>query len=189
MGQQPDQQYITAVLHGDMNAFSVLIDRYKHMVFTIAIKILRNKEEAEEASQDVFIKAFKGLGSYKGNAAFSTWLYKIAYFHCLDQLKRPQKKMEQAQVPLSEGFSLAAIEERMETLEDTERKDRVANAMNMLSGTDQLILTLYYYEERSLKDIAGIMEISLNSAKVRLFRSRERLAEQLKVQTNHETAN
>ena len=74
-----------------MKAFGVLIDRYKQMVFTLACRMLRNKEDAEEIAQDTFLKAYKALNTFKGDAKFSTWLYKIAYYHCLDQLKKNKR--------------------------------------------------------------------------------------------------
>ena len=80
MSQNADQHYIEAVINGDTRAFSVLVDRYKYMVFTLAVKILKSQEEAEEVSQDVFVKAYTALSTFKGDAKFSTWLYKIAYY-------------------------------------------------------------------------------------------------------------
>ena len=77
MSLNQDQYYIDAAIKGDTRAFSILVDRYKHMVFTLAMKVLRNREEAEEVSQDVFVKVHQALSTFKGDAKFSTWLYKI----------------------------------------------------------------------------------------------------------------
>lgn len=83
-----DQHYINAVIEGDTNAFSVLVDRYKGMVFSLSLKMLQNREEAEEAAQDTFIKTYKSLSRFNGDSKFSTWIYKITYNNCLDRLKK-----------------------------------------------------------------------------------------------------
>ena len=78
MAKLTDENYIEKILHGDSNAFAFLIDKYKDMVFTLAIKMVKNREVAEEVAQDAFLKAYKYLPKFKGDAKFSTWLYKIA---------------------------------------------------------------------------------------------------------------
>ena len=83
-----DQVYIEAILNGDANAFAVLVDRYKDLVFTLALRMMKHREEAEEAAQDTFIKAFKSLNKFKGDSKFSTWIYRVAYNTCLDRLKK-----------------------------------------------------------------------------------------------------
>lgn len=145
------------------------------MVYTLAFRLLRNREDAEEVSQDVFIKAYRGLASFRGSAAFSTWLYKIAYRSSLDFLKKYHKKSDPAIIRMNEGYPLPAMDEGMQPMEEDEQKTMVRKAITSLSGEDQVLITLYYYDERSLKEIAGILEISVNTAKVRLFRCRDRL--------------
>lgn len=83
-----DQHYINLVLKGDTNAFAVLVDRYKDLVYTLSLRMIKNREEAEELSQDTFIKVYRSLGKFKGESKFSTWLYKVAYNTCLDRLKK-----------------------------------------------------------------------------------------------------
>ncbi|MEO8820981.1 MAG: sigma-70 family RNA polymerase sigma factor [Ginsengibacter sp.] len=94
MDKVSDQHYINSVIDGDTNAFATLVDRYKNMVFSLSLKMLQNREEAEEAAQDTFIKVYKSLNRFKGDSKFSTWIYKITYNNCLDSLKL-QKEREQ----------------------------------------------------------------------------------------------
>jgi RNA polymerase sigma factor (sigma-70 family) len=175
MSQHPDQRYIEAVLRGDTNAYSLLVDRYKNMVFAIAIGILKNREDAEEASQDVFLKAYRALKTFRGNAAFSTWLYRIAYRSSLDHLKRRRNMPEPANEVLQGRLVAPVRESYLQQEEEDEQKIILKRAIAALDGGDQVIIKLFYYDERSLKEIAEIMEISVNTAKVRLFRSRDRL--------------
>lgn len=177
MSQNQDQYYIDKVINDDTQAFSVLVDRYKHMVFTLAMKILKNREEAEEVSQDVFIKVYQALHTFKGDSKFSTWLYKIAYYRSLDYLKKQGRSVNANSVDISTVYDLAAVENTLDGLEANERKITIKNAIAELPEDDAVIITLHYFEELSLKEISEVMSIATNTAKVRLFRSRKRLAD------------
>ena len=91
MSNIDDQHYIRLVREGDTNAFAVLVDRYKDMVFTLSLKMLKDREEAEEVSQDTFLKIYKSLSKFNGEAKFSTWIYKVAFNTCLDRLKKNKR--------------------------------------------------------------------------------------------------
>ena len=176
MVQLEDSDLVSKSLHGDMKAFGVLIDRYKQMVFTLACRILRNKEEAEEIAQDTFLKAHKALETFKGEAKFSTWLYKIAYYQSLDQLKK--KKRYIASVSLDQ-YRPTDIKVMSGVLEEMELQDRaliVKRAIDKLNEEDAAIVTLFYFEELSIREIAEIVSLSSEVIKVRLFRSRKQLA-------------
>lgn len=180
MSQKEDQHYIDAIVNGDTRAFSVLVDRYKHMVFTLAAKILKNHEEAEEVSQDVFVKAYTALPTFKGDSKFSTWLYKIAYYRSLDELKKKKRSLNTSSIDSDTEYHLSSIENVLDTLEANERRSTIKSAIDELSHDDAVVITLHYFEELSLKEIANIMNIEANTVKVRLFRSRKRLARLLK---------
>lgn len=180
MSQKQDQLSIDGVLSGDTRAFEVLIERYKYMVFTLALKMVRNREDAEEVAQDVFIKAFTALNTFKGDSKFSTWLYKIAYYRSLDYLKKNKRQMQTTAIDISEEYNIAALDTAMDELEAKERREMIQRALDELSPDDSVLITLYYFEELSLKEIAKIMDLTPNTTKVRLFRSRGRLAEVLK---------
>ena len=87
-----DQVYINKILNGDTNAFTVLVDRYKDLVFTLALRMVKNRKEAEEVSQDTFIKVYNSLNRFKGDSKFSTWIYIVAYNTCLDRLKKNNRQ-------------------------------------------------------------------------------------------------
>ena len=91
MDKLNDQHYINLVIGGDTHAFAVLVDRYKNLVFTLSLKMLQNREEAEEVSQDAFIKVYKSLPKFKSESKFSTWLYKVTYNTCLDRLRSKKR--------------------------------------------------------------------------------------------------
>ena len=184
MGTFPDEYYVQQILEGKIQVYSVLIDRYKHMVFTLAKRMLKNTEDAEEVAQDAFLKAYKGLSTFKGEAKFSTWLYRIAYHRSLDYIKRNQRQIDTADLPIEDAGSLTVLEEGFDTLEQKERARQIKEAIEALSGDDGLLLTLHYYQELSIKEIAQIVNKSEGAVKVNLHRSRKRLAKILEKKLN-----
>jgi len=176
MSQKTDEHYINKVLGGESNAFSLLVDRYKHMVFTLALRILKNREDAEEIAQDTFLKAYIALKNFKGDSRFSTWLYKIAYYRSLDYLKTNKRQVETTFIDISEEYNIASMDNALDGLEVKERAGIIKQAMQELPGDDAVLITLYYFETLSMNEISKVMGIPANTLKVRLFRGRKRLA-------------
>ena len=176
MSQLQDHDVINQVLEGDHQAFRLLVDRYKHMVYTLAIRLVKNREDAEEVSQDAFMKAFRGLAAFKGSALFSTWMYKIAYRSALDHLKKRKRQpytttVEDAKVTGRDSQDPAA------PIEAKERSERIKQAIDSLPGDVSTLMIFFYYEDLSLREIAKITGKSENAIKVGLHRGRKRLAE------------
>ncbi|MFT5254553.1 MAG: RNA polymerase sigma factor (sigma-70 family) [Flavobacteriales bacterium] len=180
MNQVDDQYYITKIVAGDSKAFAVLVDRYKDLVFTLALRMLKNREEAEEVSQDTFIKVFQSLVKFKGESKFSTWIYRITYNGCLDRLKK--YKQQYNVVPIDEYTErqIVDLSTIMDSLEEEEQRQTIKECLHLLSSEDSFLLTLYYYEEQSLDEISKIIGLTANNVKVKLFRSRKKLAAILK---------
>lgn len=179
MSLEHDQPYIDRTLKGDMTAFTVLVDRYKYMVYTLAMRMVKNQEEAEEIAQDTFLKVYKGLGGFRGGSKFSTWVYKIAYYRSLDYIKRLDKHSD---VSLIEGYlehDMEVDDHFMDRLEKNEKKNAIKEALKLLSSDDSVVITLHYFEELSLNEISSIMNLSANNVKVKLFRARKRLKQVL----------
>lgn len=175
-----DQHYITLVINGDTHAFSILVDRYKDLVFTLTLRMLKNREEAEEVSQDTFIKVYKSLNKFKGDSKFSTWIYKVAYNACLDRIKKNKKFLNDVSIDTFTTNQLKSFDNALDNLEIKEREKDIQSCMDLLPSDDCFLLTLYYFEELSLDEIAKIMQITPNNVKVKLFRSRNKLAVILK---------
>ncbi len=170
-----------------MGAFTILIDRYKAMVFTLAMRMVKNREEAEEIAQDTFLKAYKGLKGFKGGSKFSTWLYKIAYYRCLDYIKKSGRSIETTSIDTVFGNRLIDESNVVDHLERIEKKEAIKDALRLLPGDDGILITLRYYEELTLEEISGVMGISANNVKVRLHRARKRLMQLLIVRLEPET--
>ena len=180
MSRSTDQKIIEEIRAGNSKSFSLLVDRYKHMVYTTAFRFLKNAEEAEEVSQDVFLKAYSSLGGFRGDSKFSTWLYKIAYHKCLDELKRRRTGEITSIEMLPDNYQPAYTDSALEKMERMERTEQIREAILALPGRDSWIVTMFYLEELSLKEIAKITGQTPNAVKVNLFRSREKLFHLLK---------
>ncbi|MCD0469535.1 RNA polymerase sigma factor [Flavobacterium sp. JAS] len=181
-----DQHYIDKILQGETNAFAVLVDRYKDMIFSLALKMIKNREEAEEVAQDTFIKVYNSLGKFKGDSKFSTWIYKIAYNSCLDCLKKNKKENLNISIDEFSSHLIKTMDTALSALEDKERKQTIQNCLNLLPSDENFLLTLFYFEDQSLEEIGKIMSITANNVKVKLFRSRQKLAVILKKQLEPE---
>lgn len=165
---------IDKILAGEQHLYAELVNRYKSYAFTIALKILENRPEAEEAAQDAFIKAYHHLSSFNKESKFSTWLYRIA-FNTAISYKRKRKGSYQS-------IENAAIEYEPgeDTLERNDKKKFINQGMSKLNEADRLALNLYYLQEFSLEEIAEITGMQANTVKVRVHRARLRLADELR---------
>ncbi|WP_281231177.1 RNA polymerase sigma factor [Flavobacterium gelatinilyticum] len=181
-----DQHYIDKILQGETNAFAVLVDRYKDMIFSLSLKMMKNKEEAEEAAQDTFIKTFNSLSKFKGDSKFSTWIYKISYNTCLDRLKKNKKEENNISIDEFSSHLIKTMDNALSALEDKEKRQTIQNCLNLLPREENFLLTLFYFEEQNLEEIGKIMNINANNVKVKLFRSRQKLAVILKKQLEPE---
>ncbi|WP_034040633.1 RNA polymerase sigma factor [Wocania ichthyoenteri] len=175
-----DQYYIKQIINGDTNAFSVLVDRYKDLVFTLALRMLKNREEAEEVSQDTFIKTYKSLHKFKGDSKFSTWIYKVTYNTCLDRIKKNKKHFNDVAIDEFTEYQIKTIDNALDRMEQQEHNKTIQDCLTLLPYDDSFLLTLYYFEDHSLEEISKIVGITANHVKVKIFRSRKKLATILK---------
>ena len=182
-----DQEIINRTLKGDTNAFSVLVERYKDLIFTLTMRMLKNREEAEEVAQDTFIKAFKSLNKYKGESKFSTWLYKVAYNSSLDRIKKNKRYLNDVAIDEYTKHEVKTIDNAFDTLVQKERNEVIKGCIDRLPSEDNFILTLYYFEELALEEISEITGVNSNNLKVKLFRARKKLATILKKELDNET--
>ncbi len=175
-----DQHYINLVLNGNTNSFAALVDRYKDMVYTLSVKMLNNKEEAEEISQDTFIKIYNALNKFKGESKFSTWVYKVTYNTCLDALKKKKKANNVSYIEDFSEHQTKALEGILDSIDEKERNQAIQECLEELPGEDAFLLTLYYFDDQSVEEIAKVMNNSEANIKVKLFRARKKLASILK---------
>lgn len=175
-----DNDLISRVLNGDQQAYAGLVTRYQNYVFTLALRFTKNREDAEEVSQDIFIKAYRALADFRGASKFSTWLYTIVNTTCITFLRK--KRLEVHSLDNEKVFEVADNQDSGMRANQVEQKSRTAmvnQAISMLSPDDAEVITLFYKGEQTLEEIARILGIEANTAKVRLHRARTRLKEKM----------
>ena len=186
MNKTEDLYYIEAVRKGNIQAFSVLVEKYRKMVFTLALKLLKRPEDAEEIAQDTFIKAYQKLDTYEGKSKFSTWLYSITYNACISELRKrridfksldDQRISDQDEMKMHDFYSESKKEDQEKYLN---------LALSKLPEDDQVLVTLYYYEDQSMDEISEITGLTVSNIKVKIHRARKRMYSLLHEMLNEE---
>ena len=172
MEQHDDQYYIEKVKAGQVNYFSYIVEEYKEIVFSIAMKVLKNRDDAEEMAQEAFIKAYNSIHKFRGNSKFSTWLYSITYNHCISQVRKKKYEVNTLDdiqvIDESDSFNLDGFN-------DDERREYLEAALKKLPEEDYTLVILYYYEEQSMEEVAKVVKLSVSNTKVKLHRARKKL--------------
>jgi RNA polymerase sigma factor (sigma-70 family) len=175
MNKTDDIYYIEAVRKGNVQAFSFLVEKYQKLVYTLALKLLKKPEEAEEMAQDTFVKAFQKLDGYEGKSKFSTWLYSITYNACISELRKRRiefKSIDDRQISDQD-------EQKMhDYYRETKKEDQekyLNLALEKLPEDDQVLVTLYYYESQSMDEISIITGLTVSNIKVKIHRARKRM--------------
>jgi RNA polymerase sigma factor (sigma-70 family) len=145
------------------------------MAYNVAIQVVRNNEDAEEVTQDAFLKAYQSISSFKGESKFSTWFYRVVFNLAVSKTRK--KKIETSNI---DDVQIADkdIYETYETyskLEQAERNQQLKQAIDELKEEESLIITLFYLNENSIEEISEITNFSVSNVKVKLFRARKKL--------------
>ncbi|GAA4460888.1 RNA polymerase sigma factor [Nemorincola caseinilytica] len=176
--REDDMAVIQAVLQGRQAAYAGLVERYRSYVFTLALRYVQDREVAEELAQDVFVKAYRNLASYRGESKFGTWLYTIVHTTCLSHMRKKGSNMvlpgEEKMTVLQDGLHEDAPTTRQE---QRSRQAYIEQAISQLPEVDAQVLSLFYIGERSVEEVARITGMTTTNVKVRLFRARQKLRE------------
>lgn len=166
--------YLQQVIDGNVSRFAWFVGRYKDLAYSVAYRILGNEQDSEEAVQDAFLLAYRSIGTFRGEARFSTWLCRIVVNESLGRVRKrkPERRYD----------VLEAAEEQAEHIETGYKrllaKDRtrmIDEALEKLEPEDRLVLTLYYLDEQSVGEVALITGIPGENIKMRLHRARKRM--------------
>ncbi len=177
---ETEKDIIDAVLAGNQQAFTLLFRRYEKMVFSIALSITRQNEDAEEVMQDTFLKACRYLPGWRADCSFKTWLFRIARTTSLDHLRRKRLDTVSLETPELAVWQLQEpAKNSLQNIMDDERVDRLKGAMKKLSAADEAALMLFYFHEQSIEEVSATMGWTSGNTKSRLCRARQRLKEVL----------
>ena len=170
-----DQFYIQKSLLGDTRAFGILVERYQDYIFTLVYRMVKSREEAEEIAQDTFLKAYEALAQFRGEAKLSTWLYRIAYRKSLDKLRQNKGNYSLELNEEITGCDIEDIENGLEYMLQAEKTEIIRKCILQLPEQEAAIITLYYFEEQSVKEIREVTGLTEDNIKVKLYRSRKLL--------------
>ncbi len=180
--REHDLLLVNRCLGGDARSFNDLINSYKRQVFSLIYRMVNNAADAEDLSQETFIKVYRGLKLYDPAYPFHTWIFKIAHNTAIDFLRanrKPAITIDDTENPLEIEDPGPSLEERAENLS---QRGMIEREMAGLPPLYREILALRHQQELSYEEIAGVLEIPVGTVKVRLFRAREMMKQKL-VQT------
>jgi RNA polymerase sigma-70 factor (ECF subfamily) len=181
-----DRVLITRCQRGDIEAFNLLVQRYERVVFNFAYRLAGNYDDANDVAQDAFVRAYSAIHTFRGDSAFSTWIFRITTNLYLDEKKR--RKTRNA-TSLDEVIALeeSSVERQIEdpsptpeeVLTNNERSDLIAKAIQSLPEFQRTMVVLYHVENKAYEEIAEIMDLPIGTVKSRLNRARLALKDKL----------
>lgn len=170
-----DDLYLRLVLEGNVSKFSYFVDKYKGMAFSIAFRIVDNKEDAEEIVQDAFLKAFRSLEKFRKDSKFSTWFYKIVVNSSLSRTRSKKPELSSIDEDDIADVVVESVESAYRSLDLSDQKKFIHHALEELGIEDRLLLTLYYLNENSIDEITEITNITQDNVKMKLHRARNKM--------------
>jgi RNA polymerase sigma factor (sigma-70 family) len=170
-----DDLYLKLVLEGNTSKFSYFIEKYKGMAFSIAFRIVDNREDAEEIVQDAFLKAFRSLDKFRKDSKFSTWFYRIVVNSSLSRIRSKKPELSSIDEDDIADVVVESVESAYRSLDLSDQKKFIHHALEELSIEDRLLLTLYYLNENSIDEITEITNITQDNVKMKLHRARNKM--------------
>ncbi|MFT4604572.1 MAG: RNA polymerase sigma-70 factor (ECF subfamily) [Rhodothermales bacterium] len=167
-----DAEIVRECLAGDRDAFGVLVDRHKKVIFNVAFQMLKDRSDAEDAAQCVFIRAYERLGSYNPQFKFFSWIYRMTVNESLNRIRGRRDTTE-----LHESMLVSNPETPDKAVSEAELEDRMGEALMELVPEDRALILLRHYEDMPYRDLGFVFEIPIKTVKSRLFTARRRLCE------------
>ena len=178
-----DEELVARSKTGDTESFNQLVKRWERPIFALAYRTLGREEDARDVTQETFLRAFRALGGFKGDAKFSSWLYRIALNLCRDWMRKDRRAPARRGARRGRGGDLAAERGPTETVEDlaarAELSREVAKAMAHLPAEQRQAIILKEYHGLTFQEIADLMKCPLSTVKTRVYQGLSTLRKQL----------
>lgn len=174
-----DEEIVARVRNGETRLFEELVRRHQDKVYGLAARFVGKSAEAEDIVQEVFLRAYRGLDRFKGEAKLSTWLYRVAYNLCIDW-QRSHRRRRRGAASLDQAGEVA--DDRVDVvrdLVDKEERARVRKAVDALDERYRSVVVLLYYQKHSYEEIAAMMDVPLKTVETRLYRARKLIRRRL----------
>ena len=172
--KKDESHIIKEILNGKTEHYEYFLDRYGQQVLVLVDRIVSCQEDAEELTQDVFLKAFQQLSSFKAESSFSTWIYRIAMNTALSAIRKRKDEAIRLDDSVFANLSDTQVDEALED-DSEEQLQRLQRAMEQLEADERALVTLYYMEEKPLAEVAFIMGLTEANTKVKIHRIRKKL--------------
>ena len=172
--KKDEAHIIKEILHGNTTLYEYFLDRYGQQVFVLIDRIVACQEDAEELTQDVFLKAFQQLSSFKAESSFSTWIYRIATNTALSVVRKKKDEVVRLEDSAFANLSDSQVDEALED-DSEEQLQRLQRAMEQLDADERALISLYYMEEKPLVEVAFILGLTEANVKTKLYRLRKKL--------------
>ena len=176
--KQKKGNWMRLLVSGDEQAFARFVVDYQETVFLCCRTLGLTENEAEDVASETFLAAYQKLSKFRGDSSLSTWLWKIAYYKGINYLRK-NKKHSHANMEIDEQLADRKIAHVAARLEDAERHSAIWDAVNALPSRWAMAIILFYREDKSIKEIAKIMQKRHNTVKTYLFRGRKKLKQVL----------
>ena len=170
-----DTYYIQRIQAGDTACFACLLDKYSRPVHSLILKVVRNREDAEELAQDVFMKVFKHLSSFKGECSFSTWIYRIAYNTAISETRKKRHEFLAIEESVINNVSEQEVAEALDRTDSSDQIQMLDAALAQLPPDERAIILLFYMKEKTIDEVATITGLTASNIKVKLHRIRKKL--------------
>ena len=170
-----DAYYIERVQAGDTGCFACLLDRYSRPVHSLILKMVHSKEDAEELAQDVFMKVFRNLPSFKADCSFSTWIYRIAYNTAISELRRKKQEFIAIEESQIENVSEEEVSILLGRTSENDQVEKLEHTLTLLPPEERAMIMLFYMKQKSIEELTVITGLSASNVKVKLHRIRKKL--------------
>ena len=173
--QEVETDWLNLSQSGDTDAFAKLVEAYQVAVYNLCFRMLGNHFEAEDASQETFMRAYKYIKTYDNKRSFSTWILSIAAHYCIDQLRKKRLNITHLEDNPYQELPDPGPNPEV-SLSDSEQQKRIRTLLTVLSDTDRAAVIMFYWYEFSYEEIAAALNLSISAVKSRLHRARTKLA-------------
>lgn len=174
---EEEQLWIKQVLAGDKEAYANIINKYKNQLYATVLRMTRNPQDAQDFVQDAFIKVYRNLDKYKADGSFSSWLYRVAVNHCMDEFRK--KQYTTVQIEVDEEKVVNPNHPEIIFLKH-EKKRQLERLVSTLPDDERLIILLRYINEVNYEEISEIMGVPLSTVRNKLHRAKKKMRETTK---------
>ncbi|MCP9612289.1 RNA polymerase sigma factor [Coprobacter tertius] len=171
-----DKYLIKRITGGETDLFGCLVDRYGQRVFSLIVRVVKNREDAEELAQDTFLKAFRALSKFKGDCSFSTWIYQIAYNTAISYTRKKKYEFLTIDNLVIDDVTEEKINEVFSNEDTSQLLEELDKALKCLLPEERALVSFFYNEKIPIEQIASISGLSVSNVKTRLYRIRKKLA-------------